>query len=88
MAARPTWKGFLKLSLVSVPVRAYSAAAAGHGDIHFHQIHAKCGSRIHHQKVCPIHGEVTKEELVSGYGRGCGVEVGRSRFRFPPCGGR
>jgi len=69
MAARPTWKGFLKLSLISVPVRAYSAVAAGHGDIHFHQIHGKCGSRIHHQKVCPIHGEVTKEELVSGYER-------------------
>lgn len=69
MAARPTWKGFLKLSLISVPVRAYSTALAGHGDIHFHQIHADCGSRIHFQKVCPIHGEVTKEELVSGYER-------------------
>jgi DNA end-binding protein Ku len=69
MAARPTWKGFLKVSLISVPVRTYSAAAAGHGEIHFHQIHAKCGSRIRHQKVCPIHGEVTKEELVSGYER-------------------
>lgn len=69
MAARPIWKGFLKLSLISVPVRAYSAAMAGHGEIHFHQIHAKCGNRIHHQKVCPTHGEVTKEELISGYER-------------------
>lgn len=69
MAARPTWKGFLKLSLISVPVRAYSTALAGHGDIHFHQIHADCGSRIHLQKVCPIHGVVTKEELVSGVER-------------------
>jgi DNA end-binding protein Ku len=67
MAARPTWKGFLKLSLISVPVRAYNAAAAGHGEIHFHQVHAQCGNRIHHQKVCPVHGEVTNEELVSGY---------------------
>ncbi len=67
MAARPTWKGFLKLSLISVPVRAYNAAAAGHGEIHFHQMHAKCGQRIRHQKVCPVHGEVTNEELVSGY---------------------
>jgi DNA end-binding protein Ku len=67
MAIHSTWKGFLKLSLISVPVRAYNAAVAGHGDIHFHQVHASCGNRIHYQKVCPKHGEVPKEELVSGY---------------------
>jgi DNA end-binding protein Ku len=67
MAARSSWEGFLKLSLISVPVRAYNAAVPGGGDIHFHQIHGKCGNRIHYKKVCPIHGEVTKDEIVSGY---------------------
>ena len=39
----------------------------GGGDVHFHQIHKDCGSRIRYQKVCPVHGEVTKDEIVSGY---------------------
>ncbi len=67
MALRSSWEGFLKLSLISVPVRAYNAAVAGGGDVHFHQIHKGCGQRIHYQKVCPVHGEVDKEQIVSGY---------------------
>jgi non-homologous end joining protein Ku len=39
MAAHPTWKGFLKLSLVSFPVRAYTAVGEGE-KIHFNQFHA------------------------------------------------
>jgi DNA end-binding protein Ku len=67
MALRSSWEGFLKLSLISIPVRAFNAVVSGGGDIHFHQIHKECGSRVRHQKVCPIHGEVTKEEVVPGY---------------------
>jgi DNA end-binding protein Ku len=67
MAARHSWEGFLRLNLISVPVKAYSANASGRGRIGFHQIHAGCGSRIRHQKVCPIHGEVSKDEIVPGY---------------------
>ena len=64
---RSSWKGYLKLSLVSVPVQAFHAQETGGGDIHFNQLHATCHSRIKYQKVCPIHGEVTKDEIVSGY---------------------
>jgi len=64
---RSSWKGYLKLSLVSVPVQAFNAQATGGGEIHFNQLHATCHSRIKYQKVCPIHGEVTKDEIVSGY---------------------
>jgi DNA end-binding protein Ku len=67
MAARPAWKGFLRLSLVSVPVRAYTAAAAGRNEIQLNQLHAECNSRINYKKFCPIHGEVPAEEIVSGY---------------------
>src|SRR4051794_30556966 len=66
MAARSTWKGYLKLSLVSIPVKAYSASR-GAETIALHQLHAKCHSRIKYKKVCPIHGEIPKEEIVSGY---------------------
>ena len=63
---RSSWKGYLKLSLVSVPVRGYTANVAA-GEIRLHQLHSECHSRIRYQKTCPIHGEVPKEEIVSGY---------------------
>jgi DNA end-binding protein Ku len=67
MAARSTWKGFLKLSLVSVPVKAYTASAGSKGEIHLNQLHKECNSRIQYRKCCPLHGEVDKDSIVSGY---------------------
>jgi DNA end-binding protein Ku len=64
---RPSWKGYLRLSLVSVPVQAFTAAATGGGEIHLNQLHDECHSRIRYKKVCPIHGEVSQNEIVSGY---------------------
>jgi DNA end-binding protein Ku len=66
MAARSFWKGFLRISLVSVPVRGYSATSAS-ASIQLNQLHAECHNRIKYQKTCAIHGEVSKEEIVSGY---------------------
>ncbi len=66
MAARSSWKGYLKISLVSVPVKAYSATNSGSA-ISLNQLHEPCHSRIKYQKVCPIHGEVPNSEIVSGY---------------------
>jgi DNA end-binding protein Ku len=67
MAPRSSWKGYLRLSLVSVPVQAFNAAASDGGEIHFHQLHATCHSRIRYEKVCPVHGEVSNDEIVRGY---------------------
>ncbi len=67
MAPRSTWKGFLKLSLVSVPVKAYTATVSGGGEIHLNQLHKECHSRINYKKTCPIHGEVPNDDIVSGY---------------------
>jgi len=64
---RPSWKGQLSLGLVTFTVEAFNALNRGQSDIHFHQLHAKCHSRIHYEKVCPIHGKVTNDEIVSGY---------------------
>lgn len=65
--ARYSWKGSLRLSLVTVPVQAFNAVAAEGGHIRFHQLHASDHSRIRHVKVCPVHGEVSNDEVVSGY---------------------
>lgn len=67
MPAYSAWEGYLRLNLLSIPVKAYSATVAGKGKIGFHLIHAKCHSRIRYKKVCPIHGEVSNDEIVSGY---------------------
>jgi DNA end-binding protein Ku len=67
MAARPSWDGFIKFNLISVPVKAYSATVSGSGKIGFHLIHKDCNSRIRYKKVCPIHGEVSNDEIVSAY---------------------
>lgn len=67
MAPRSTWKGFLKLSLVSVPVKAYSATTTSSSGIHLNQLHAECNSRINYKKTCPMHGELGKDDIVSGY---------------------
>lgn len=63
---RSSWKGYLKLSLVSVPVKGYTANVSA-SDVALHQLHSECHSRIKYKKTCPIHGEVPKEEIVSGY---------------------
>ena len=67
MAARSSWKGFLKLSLVSIPVKAYTATVSDSGGVKLNQLHAECKSRIKYQKVCPIHGEVAGDQIISGY---------------------
>ena len=66
MAAHASWKGFLKLSLVSVPVKAYTATSTG-SDISLHQLHAKTLTRIQYKKFAPEVGEVSSEEIVKGY---------------------
>jgi DNA end-binding protein Ku len=67
MAARPSWSGFLRFNLISVPVKGYNAVATGSSKTGFHLLHKTCHSRIRYKKVCPIHGEVENDEIVSGY---------------------
>lgn len=67
MASRTSWEGYLKLNLLSVPVKAYNAAISGGGSTGFHLIHEKCHNRIQYKKVCPVHGEVANDEIVSAY---------------------
>ena len=66
MSMRHSWKGFVKLSLVTIPVKAYPVAVSG-SEVHLHQLHASCKSRVKYKKTCPLHGEVTQSDIVSGY---------------------
>ena len=64
--ARSSWKGHIRLSLVSIPVKAFTANAAGK-EIHLNQLHEECKSRVKYQKTCPQHGEISNSEIVKGY---------------------
>jgi DNA end-binding protein Ku len=52
---------------VTFPVEAFNAVSREGSDIHFHLLHKDCHRRIKYQKVCPTHGEVTSDEIVSGF---------------------
>ena len=65
-AARTSWKGFLKLSLVSVPVKAYTAHNTSE-TVRLNQLHSECHARVKYQKICPEHGELKPADIVSGY---------------------
>jgi DNA end-binding protein Ku len=67
MAARPTWKGFLKISLVNIPVRVFPATDSA-ATISFNQLHAECQTRIQQKRWCPkCEREVAHSELAKGY---------------------
>lgn len=66
MAPRSSWKGFIKLSLVSVPVKAFTANNTSE-EVRLNQLHKDCHSRVRYKKVCPEHGELKAEDIVSGY---------------------
>jgi len=66
MAARPYWKGQIRLALVSIPVEIYSATRSG-ATVAFNQIHEPSGKRIKYEKVVPGIGAVDPDEIVKGY---------------------
>jgi DNA end-binding protein Ku len=67
MPARPTWKGYLKISLVNIPVKVFPATDAA-ATLSFNQLHAECQTRIQQKRWCPHHQrEVPNSEIVKGY---------------------
>ena len=63
---RPTWKGFLKLSLVNIPIRLYPAARSQ--SLSFNQLHKECNTRVKYDKRCPTcERSVKSDEIVKGY---------------------
>lgn len=67
MAARATWKGYLKISLVNIPIKVFPASESG-ATLSFNQLHAECQTRIQQKRWCPhCEREVANTELVKGY---------------------
>ena len=67
MSARPTWRGYLKISLVNIPIKVFPATDAG-ATVAFNQLHAECRTRIQQKRWCPhCEREVANADIVKGY---------------------
>ena len=73
MAARAYWKGFLRLSLVTIPVEMFNAVETKN-EISFRQIHKPSGRRVNYTKTVPGVGEIQNSDIVKGY------EVGQDQY--------
>ena len=67
MPARPTWKGYLKISLVNIPVKVFPATDAA-ATLSFNQLHAECRTRIQQKRWCTTcQREVPNTDIVKGF---------------------
>jgi DNA end-binding protein Ku len=58
--------GTISFGLVSIPIKMYTAASSA--GVSFNMLHAKCGSRLRQQMVCPTCNEVVdRASTVRGY---------------------
>jgi DNA end-binding protein Ku len=74
MAPRPTWKGYLRLSLVSCPIRVYPATTRSER-VSFHLLNPKTKNRIEMRTHDAETGEeIPRDTLVRGY------EFDKSRY--------
>src|SRR4030081_1288829 len=74
MAPRASWKGYLKLSLVSCPIALYPAASSSER-VSFNRINKKTGNRLKQQLVDAETGEpVEKDDVGRGY------EIGKGQY--------
>ena len=72
--ARPYWKGYLKLSLVTCPIALYTASSSTER-VSFRQINKQTGNRLRQQLV----DEVTREP-VEGPDKGRGYEYAKNAY--------
>jgi DNA end-binding protein Ku len=67
MAPRAIWKGFLTLSLVSIPIKVFAATEESE-KIKFNELHEPCQSRMQQKRWCPkCEREVKSSEIVKGF---------------------
>ena len=66
MAPRSSWKGHLRLSLVSCPVRLYNATSRSE-KVAFHLLHKDTHNRIQMKPTDPELGPVERSDLVKGF---------------------
>ncbi len=66
MAPRASWKGQLKLSLVTLPVRLYNATTST-SKITLNQLNRETNNRLRQQMIDPETGPVNRQDVVKGY---------------------
>jgi DNA end-binding protein Ku len=66
MATRPTWQGYLRLSLVSCPVALYTATSRT-GEVHFNMLSKETHNRIKMIPTDPETGPIDRSDIVKGY---------------------
>lgn len=66
-AMRSIWKGHIRFSLVTIPVRIYNAVDSAQS-IRFNQLHRDCSGRVGYDKRCKKCNEnLGNEDIVKGY---------------------
>jgi DNA end-binding protein Ku len=73
---KPMWKGYLKCSLVTIPVKLYHAVSQQ--TPRFELLHRECGTKIRQERICPkCQRTLGPEDLIRGYryGKDLYVEV-------------
>src|ERR1051325_10016610 len=64
---RSIWKGYIRFSLVTIPIRIYNAVNTEE-TIRFNQLHKEDNGPIGYEKKCKKCGKtLTTEEIVKGY---------------------
>ena len=63
---RAYWKGYLRLSLVSIGVELYAATTSVEATA-LHQIHKPTGKRVRYEKVVPGAGPIEASDIVKGF---------------------
>jgi DNA end-binding protein Ku len=66
MATRPTWQGYLRLSLVSCPVALYTATSRG-GEVHFNMLSKETHNRVKMIPTDPETGPLERSQIVKGF---------------------
>jgi DNA end-binding protein Ku len=72
--ARPYWKGYLKLSLVSCPIALYTASTSTER-VAFRQINKRTGNRLRQQLIDEVTGET-----VEAHDKGRGYEYAKNTY--------
>jgi DNA end-binding protein Ku len=64
---RSIWKGHIRFSLVTIPIRIYNAVDTAQ-TVRFNQLHKECSGRVGYDKKCrKCNKTVSSEQIVKGY---------------------
>src|SRR5438874_4506252 len=65
---RSIWKGHIRFSLVTIPIRIYNAVDTAEAAIRFNQLHKEDNGAVGYDKKCKKCGKVlTTDQIVKGY---------------------